>query len=180
MTGQCGTISPQQYQGARLDNQRRWKWRRARSAMRRNEASDSEFPIRDERPGPRVQRAEEPRRCLPKDRSWVTRGVPSSAHAKEQVKRGKGGQQWYARPAKLFIGGKPCSFNTIRGIADTRRTFETRTKEQGLRGVAAPSDEPSRPGEPPGSKWRVPQNHAGCKGCRCKRRTLPKVEGLLE
>ncbi len=133
-TGQCGTISPQQYQGARLDNQRRWKWRRARSAMRRNEASDSEFPIRDERPGPRVQRAEEPRRCLPKNRSWVTRGVPSSAHAKEQVKRGKGGQQWYARPAKLFIGGKPCSFNTIGGIADTRRTFETRTKEQGLRG----------------------------------------------
>src|SRR2546429_2796637 len=92
VTGQCGTISPQQYQGARLDNQQRWKWRRARSAMRRNGASDSEFPIRDERPGPRVERAEEPRRGLPKNRSWVTRGVPSSARAKKQVKRGKGGR----------------------------------------------------------------------------------------
>src|SRR5260221_5187468 len=37
---------------SRPDNQRWWKWRRARSAMRRNDASDSEFPIRSERPGP--------------------------------------------------------------------------------------------------------------------------------
>jgi hypothetical protein len=44
--------------------------------------------------------------------------------------------------------------------------------------VAAPSDEPS-PEEPSGSKWRVPQKHTGCKK-GCKRRTLPKVEGLLE
>jgi hypothetical protein len=92
--------------------------------------------------------------------------VPSSAHAKEQVKRGRGRQQWYARPAKLFIGGKPCGFNTIGRIAGTLRAFETRTKEQGLREVAAPSDKPSRPGEPSGSKWRVPQNHTGCKGCK--------------
>src|SRR5260370_17319075 len=100
--------------------------------MRRNEASDSEFPIRDERPGPRVERAEEPRRCLPKNQSWVTRGVPSSAHAKEQVKRGRGRQQWYARPAKLFIGGKPCGFNTIGRMAGTLSPFEPRTKDQGL------------------------------------------------
>src|SRR6266436_6353308 len=162
VTGQCGTISPQQYQGARLDNQRRWKWRRARSAMRRNEASDSEFPIRDERPGPCAERAEELRRCLPKNRSWVTRGGPSSAHAKEQVRRGERGQQWYARPAKLFLAGKPCSFNTIGGVTGTTRAFESRPKEQGLRKVAAPRDEASRPGEPSGTNWRV-QNHPGAK-----------------
>ena len=176
VTGQCGTISPQQYQGARLDNQQRWKWRRAPSAMRRNGASDSEFPIRDERPGPRLQRAEEPRRCLPKNRSWVTRGVPSSAHAKEQVKRGKGGQQWYARPAKLFIGGKPCSFNTIGGIAGTRPTFETRTKEQGLKGGGS-AERCAKSSRRTIRKQvaRPPEPHR-----MQKRRTLPELEGLLE
>src|ERR1700675_5027630 len=115
-TGQCGTSLLQQFQGARPDNQRRWKRRRARSAMRRNEASDSEFPIRDERPVPRVERAEEPRRCLPKNRSWVTRGGRLRRTLRSQLSGGKREQQWYARPAKLALGAKPCSFNTIGGV----------------------------------------------------------------
>jgi hypothetical protein len=89
--------------------------------------------------------------------------------------RGEGGQQWYARPAKVLLAGKPCSFNTIAGVTGTRRAFESRPKEQGLGKVAALSDEASRPGEPSGGKRRVLQNHQGC-----KRRALPEVEGLLE
>jgi len=52
---------------------------------------------------------------------------------RSQLSGGKREQQWYARPAKLVLGAKPCSFNTIGGVVDTRRAFETRTKEQGRR-----------------------------------------------
>ena len=178
MTSQCGTSLLQQYPGARLDNQRRWKWQRARSAMRRNEASDSEFPIRDERPGPSVEPAEEPRRCLPKNRSWVTRGGPFSAHAKEQVKRG-GTRATMVRAASetLFCWQTlwlQYDWRNCRYATRVRIPYERTGPEEG----GSSNEAASRPREPSGSKWRAPQNHPGCKGC--KRRTLPEVEGLLE
>ena len=87
---------------------------------------------------------------------------------RSQLSGGQREQQWYARPAKLFIVGKPCSFNTIGGVADTRRAFETRTKEQGLGEVVAPSDEVRR-------LRNHPEDNGDAKG-----RALPEVEGLLE
>src|SRR2546429_6119288 len=70
---------------------------------------------------------------------------PLSAHAKQQVKLQKRGQQWYGRPAAFFSAGKPCSINAIGAVTGTQHAFEPRTKEQGLADLAEPSDGVSGP-----------------------------------
>ena len=162
MAGPCETIAAQRFQSGPRDNRRAWKWRRAKAGRRRNQASDWEYPIRDERPAPGVERAEGPRRCLLANRSWVKRVAPPSAHAKQQVKLQKRAQQWYGRPAAFFSAGKPCSFNAIGAVTGTQRAFEPRTKEQGLAGVGR------------AERWCKWSRRTG------KRRTLPASGGLLE
>lgn len=100
MAGQCETISAQRFQSGRRDNRRGWKWRRAKSGRRRNQASDSEYPIRDERPAPGKERAEGPRRCLLANRSWVKRvrarfrrTLSSKLSCRSEVNNGTGGQR---------------------------------------------------------------------------------------
>lgn len=153
MAGPCETIAAQRFQSGPRDNRRAWKWRRAKAGRRRNQASDWEYPIRDERPAPGVERTEGPRRCLLANRSWVKRVAPPSTHAKQQVTLQKRGQQWYGRPAAFISGGKPCSFNAIGAVTGTQRTFEPRTMEQGLaQELAQPNDGASGLGEPLGTE----------------------------
>ena len=71
--------------------------------------------------------------------------------------------------SETHFGAKPCSLNTIGGIAGTRRAFEPRTKEQGQREVAAPGGGASRPGEPSGSKCRASQDRPAAKDALCRR-----------
>jgi hypothetical protein len=88
---------------------------------------------------------------------------------RSQLSGGKREQQWYARPAKLVLGAKPCSFNTIGGVADTRLAFETRTKEQGLGDVAAPSDEARRLRNHPEASGASPRTTGMQKDALCRR-----------
>src|SRR5260370_10408801 len=135
-----------------------------------------------------MERVEGSRRCLRTNRSWVANSPPL-AHAKGQVKCGERGQQWYARPAALFFRDKPCSFNTIAGVTGTRRTLESRTKEQGEWEAAEPArDAGSRrtaPDEPDarGASRRSLQDTKGVprKTIRGANTALcPEAEALLE
>src|ERR1700687_1009197 len=91
---------------------------------------------------------------------------------RSKLSGGEREQQWYARPAKLFFAGKPCGFNTIGGIADTRHAFESRTKEQGLRKVAAPMKRqvvPESHPEASGAPRRTTRDAKDAKGALCRR-----------